>query len=268
MRVAAVQFDIAWEDKPANHRIMESMLDEAGIEPGTYVVLPELGDTGFSMNLERIVDERSMAWAEGQARNRDIFIQLGHARLESGDRPDTPRGRNCAAILAPDGKLMGEYRKIHPFSYGKESQFYGGGDRLLLRRCAGALVCPLICYDLRFPELWRVAAKAGAEVFCIGASWPAERQHHWRSLVVARAIENQAYVVAVNRCGNDPHLRYAGGSLIVTPSGEILSSAEDRPVVIQANLDLTAMRAWRANFPALADVKPQLLGSIKLDMSI
>jgi predicted amidohydrolase len=268
MRFAAVQFDIAWEDKAANHRAIESMLDDAGVEPGTYVLLPELGDTGFSMNLDRIVDERSIAWAKEQARQRKIYLQAGFARLKSDVDPASPPGRNCAAIISPDGKLLGEYQKVHPFSYGKESRFYGGGDRLLLRRCGEAVVCPMICYDLRFPELWRLAAIAGAEVFAIGASWPAERQDHWRSLIIARAIENQAFVVAVNRCGSDPHLQYAGGSLIVAPSGETLTAAGDQPQVISAQLDLASMRAWRAKFPALADVKEQLLGSIKLDMSI
>src|SRR5690606_2545669 len=98
-----------------------------------------------------------------------------------------------------------------------------------------------ICYDLRFPELWRLGALAGAEVFTIGASWPDARQHHWRSLLIARAIENQAYVVAVNRVGRDPHLGYAGGSMIVSPMGEVLAEADAAPQVIQAELDMAAL---------------------------
>ena len=260
MRVAAVQFDIAWEDKPANHAIVEKVLDDAAVQPGTFVLLPELGDTGFSLNVEAIVDERSLTWARDLARRRRIFLQHGFP-----ERGPDGKGRNCAAIIGPDGSLLGRYHKVHPFSFGRESQHYSGGDWLLLRRCGEAIVCPLICYDLRFPELWRHAALAGAEVFSIGASWPAPRQQHWRSLLIARAIENQAYVVAVNRIGNDPHLAYSGGGIILSPKGEVLAEADTAPTVLQADLDLPALRSWRGEFPALSDIHRVLLGAVRID---
>lgn len=259
MRFAAVQFDIVWEDKPANHAIIERMLREAkpAIASGTFVLLPELGDTGFSMNLDRIVDDSSLKWAASLAKQLGIFVQHGFAK-----RGPDGKGRNCAAIIAPDGSVIGEYQKLHPFSYGKESQHYSGGDHLVIARCGDSIVSPMICYDLRFPELWRHAALAGAEVFTIGASWPAARQHHWRTLHIARAIENQAYIVAVNRTGSDPHLQYVGGSLIVSPKGDVLAEAAEKPTVLQGELDLNAMRRWREEFPALRDVHRELLGSI------
>ena len=136
-----------------------------------------------------------------------------------------------------------------------------------VRACGGAAVCPLVCYDLRFPELWRVAALAGAEVFTIGASWPEARQAHWRALLIARAIENQAYVVGVNRVGRDPSHQYRGGSMIVAPGGEIIAEAGREPTVVDAELDPEALRRWREEFPALQDVRPELIGSIKLDTS-
>jgi omega-amidase len=174
------------------------------------------------------------------------------------------RGRNCAVIAAPGGDILARYEKVHPFSYGKEAQHYSGGDRLALAHCNGAVVAPMICYDLRFPELWRLAAAAGAEVFTLGASWPAARQHHWRALLIARAIENQAFVVAVNRVGRDPHLAYQGGSLVVSPTGQIIAEAEDGPTVLQASLDMPAQRSWREAFPALRDIHSSLLGSIEV----
>src|SRR5262245_29877943 len=231
MRFAAVQFNIVWEDKAANHAVIERMLSEAKreIPPGTLVLLPELGDTGFSMNLDRIVDDdRSLEWAQSLARTFGVFVQHGFARRD----PTIGKGLNCAAIIGPDGRVLGTYEKIHPFSYGREAKHYRGGEHLLLARCGDVVVCPMICYDLRFPELWRHAALAGAEVFTIGASWPAARQHHWRALLIARAIENQAFVVAVNRTGTDPHLPYAGGSIIISPKGEILAEAGDQPCVL------------------------------------
>ena len=259
MRFAAVQFDIVWEDKLANHAIIERMLLESrpAIAPGTFILLPELGDTGFSMNLDRIVDDSSPTWAANLARRMGVFIQSGFAR-----RGPDGKGRNCALVVGPDGSVLGEYQKIHPFSYGKESQHYSGGDHLVLARCGDSTVAPMICYDLRFPELWRHAALAGAEVFTIGASWPAVRQHHWRALLIARAIENQACIVAVNRIGSDPHLNYSGGSIIISPKGEVIAEAADQPVVLQAELDVSTVRRWRDEFPALRDVHRDLLGSI------
>lgn len=271
MHFAAVQFDIVWEDKPANHAIIERMLGQAQppLQSNTFVLLPELGDTGFSMNLDRIVDDQSLAWACQLAQRFGVFVQHGFARrATASDHVTRPAGRNCAAVIAPDGSVMGEYRKVHPFSYGKESQFYGGGDHLAIAKCGGAMVCPMICYDLRFPELWRLAALAGAEVFTIGASWPAARQHHWRALLLARAIENQAYVVAVNRVGRDPHLPYAGGSIIISPKGDILAEAADQPEILHADLDLASLRQWRAEFPALRDIKRDLLGNITIETAV
>ncbi len=267
MRFAAVQLDIAWEDKKANHAAIERMLDEAGIEQGTFVVLPELGDTGFSFNVGTIADGTTLPWATRLAQRLGIWIQPGFAE-SAGDGASDGKARNCAAIVSPDGQVLGVYRKVHPFTYGRESRFYGGGDRLLLRRCAEAAVCPLICYDLRFPELWRAAALAGAEVFTIGASWPQARQAHWRALIVARAIENQACVMGVNRVGCDPHVAYAGGSIIAGPRGEILAEAGAGPMVLAADIDLHAVAAWRAEFPALRDIHRTLLGSIQIDASI
>ncbi len=263
MRVAAVQFDIAWEDKQANHRIIEDMLAAADIERNTYVLLPELGDTGFSFALNKIVDDLTLPWAQRLAQRLGIWLQPGFA--ENG--PDG-KGRNCAAIISPQGDVLGIYRKVHPFSYGAEAEHYRGGEALLLRSCGGAVTCPMICYDLRFPELWRIAAGGGAELFAIGASWPSARQPHWRALLIARAIENQAYVVSVNRIGADPHVQYAGGSMIVSPTGEILAEATDSPTVLKADLDLDALHRWRKKFPALRDMRSQLLGSIPLDATI
>lgn len=264
MQFVAVQLDIGWEDKAANHRRIESMLDEAGIGEGCYVLLPELADTGFSFNLDRIVDDRSTAWAADLARRRRIWLQMGYPALGAEGM-----GRNCATIFSPAGEAIGTYEKVHPFSYGREAEHYSGGDRLAVRKLGGVperpVICPLICYDLRFPELWRPAAAAGAEVFTLGASWPNARQAHWRALLIARAIENQAYVVAANRVGDDPHLSYSGGSMIISPMGEVLAEAGEEEAVLAADLDLAGLRRWRAEFPALRDLKESLLGRIEID---
>jgi predicted amidohydrolase len=262
VHVAAVQLDISWENKPANHRRIEEMIDAAALPEGAFVVLPEMGDTGFSFDLEAIADERSVAWGCDLARRRALWIQIGDAR-----RGPDGRGRNRATIVDPEGRVQATYEKVHPFSFGRESQHFTGGNHLVVQQCGDAIMCPLICYDLRFPELWRLAvagdgAAAPAEVFAIGASWPAARQAHWRALLIARAIENQAYVVAVNRVGRDPALAYAGGSIVVGPKGDVLAEAESDECVLQARLDLAFQRTWRREFPALRDVHRDLLGRI------
>ena len=175
-------------------------------------------------------------------------------------------GRNCATILDPAGTVVGTYEKVHPFSYGHEARHFSAGGHLLLRRCGEAVTSPLICYDLRFPELWRLAAAEGTELFTIGASWPSARQDNWRSLLIARAVENQAYVVAANRIGSDPTHAYVGGSMIVSPAGAVLAEAAHEPAVIQAEIDLSALRRWREEFPALKDLRRDLLGTIATDL--
>jgi len=257
MHVAAVQFDIIWEDKPANHRIMDTMLADAALPAGSFVLLPELGDTGFSFNLNKIVDDATLPWAKSLAVKHGIFVQAGYATLG----PDG-RGRNCAAIIAPTGEVLGTYEKIHPFSFGKEIEHFSGGNSLLVATCHDINVCPVICYDLRFPELFRLGAMNGAMLFTIGANWPDARQHHWRTLNIARAIENQAFIVACNRVGSDPHLSYAGGSMILSPKGEVLAEADDQPQVIRAEIDAVMLTNWRREFPALKDMRRDLLGSM------
>jgi omega-amidase len=260
LRILALQHDIVWEEKRLNHATVDRMLDAAAPPRGTLVVLAELFDTGFSLELEAIVDDQSTTWGRESAARRGITLLVGHA-----ERGPDGFGRNCATLIADDGSLLGRYEKIHPFSVGRENERYRGGSTLLLRQVAGATVCPLICYDLRFPELWRLATIAGAEVFLLGASWPAARQAHWRALCIARAIENQAYVVAVNRVGRDPSLAYAGGSLIVDPRGEVVAEAGDAPAALSATLDLEALRNWRAKFPALRDLRRSHLGDVAVD---
>jgi len=263
MRFAFVQHDIVWEDKAANHATVDRLLRHADLPPGTFILLPELGDTGFSFNLDRIVDDRSLTWARSTAKRHHAFIQAGHAQRVTSGGGDT-RGRNCATILSPDGRALATYAKLHPFSYSREIDHFTGGEAIDLIDLAGVIVCPMICYDLRFPEAWRIAARAGAEVFTIGASWPVARQAHWRALAIARALDTQAFVVAVNRVGRDPNLSYAGGSIIVSPKGEVLVEADDQPCVMSFDLDIDSARDWRRGFPMFADIRPAALGTLPI----
>ncbi len=263
MQLHLVQYDIVWEDKEANHARADALIDAAAPAPGGLILLPELGDTGFSLNLDAIVDDRSGTWASSLAKRTQCWVQHGWA-----DRNAAGRGVNIAGVFAPSGELLCEAHKLHPFSMGREHEVFVGGEAIQLAAgVADAVLCPLTCYDLRFPEAFRMAALAGAEVFTVGASWPASRAHHWRALAIARAIEDQAIVAAVNRTGSDPNLSYVGGSLIVSHTGEVLAEAHQGECVLSADADIDAMRAWRERFPCLRDARADLQGQLPVHIA-
>ena len=170
------------------------------------------------------------------------------------------RGRNQAVVCDPAGQEILRYTKAHPFSFAGEDQYYEPGEPAQCFAWHDLQVCPTVCYDLRFPELYRQATRGGAQVLVVIANWPQPREAHWLALLRARAIENQAYVVGVNRAGRDPQLAYGGHSLIVGPRGETLAEAGSTAQTLTAELELAPLAAYRREFPALADIRPDLLG--------
>lgn len=252
MHVACCQFDLAWENKPANHAKVVQLLAAAKLPAGSLVLLPEMFATGFSMTIADITDsdtKETQSFLSLTAAQHGVYILGGIVSTA----PDG-RGFNEAVLFAPDGREAARYRKIHPFSFGRESQHYTGGDRIVTFPWSGLTVCPFICYDLRFPEVFRCAIRRGVQLFTVIANWPAAREHHWLTLLQARAIENQAYVAAVNRCGNDPKLAYSGRSVIIDPRGRILADGGNAECVLRAELSLDYLEAYRAEFPALKDL--------------
>jgi predicted amidohydrolase len=257
MRAHLFQLDLAWEDKPANYALVREAAAGAAIAPGDLIVLPEMFDTGFSFHLEATADSdgRTLAFLQDLARGLRATVHGSRTLLG----PDG-RGRNMATIIAPDGKIACEYAKIHPFSYGREPERFTGGDEVRLYGWAAhngerLTICPAVCYDLRFPELFRRGLKAGAQAYAIGANWPVARAAHWRALLIARAIENQAVVLGVNRCGKDPHLAYGGGSMAVGPKGDPLGELGAEPGVLSVEMEAAAVLAWREEFPAWRDAR-------------
>jgi omega-amidase len=269
-RAHLVQSDIVWEDRPANYALIERMLADARPDPGDLVLLPELFDTGFSFSLPKTADHDGQTLAAIRRLARHFRVYLQGSRTVIG--PDG-RGRNRCSVADPAGTLICEYDKVHPFSFGRETEFFSGGSDVRVYDWApsataadsaapgssgggdAARVCPAICYDLRFPELFRLGMRLGAEVLALGANWPAARAIHRRALSIARAIENQAYMLCVNRAGRDPHLEYAGGSLVVDPKGQVVAELGPEAGVLSVPLDLTALRAWRRDFPACRDAR-------------
>lgn len=258
MRAHLVQTDIVWEDPQANFARVDALLASAGPAPGDLVVLPEMFDTGFSLNLAVTADQTGRTLSYLQSVAARLRVTVHGARTILG--PDG-RGRNCATAIAPTGQLLCEFHKMHPFTLGKEIDFFTGGDRVETYPwldVAGqtiATIAPAVCYDLRFPELFRHALVAGAEIFCVGSSWPTSREGHRRALSIARAIENQAFMLSVNRCGRDPALEYAGGTLAISPRGEILGELGASEGVLSVEIDMADLHRWRRTFPAWKDHK-------------
>lgn len=251
MKLIGLQFDIAWENKEANFAKARSLLARACPPAGALVVLPEMFATGFSMSVEKIVEPpagETEAFLAGLAREFQAAVLGGKVSPGAGGR-----GRNEAVAFGPDGRELARYAKLHTFNPAGEGEHYERGDRLAAFSWGGGQVAPLVCYDLRFPEVFRAAAARGAELFAVIANWPTARVDHWLTLLQARAIENQAYVIGVNRCGQTPKLDYPGRSLIVDPRGRILADAGPGEGVLEADLDWPALRQYRSEFAVLAD---------------
>lgn len=278
MRAHLVQFDIAWEDHGANFAKVDRLLTHAGVASGDLVLLPEMFSTGFSLNTDVTADKGGgvLDYLRGLATDLGCWVQGGRTVRDC----DCTHATNEAPVFDPTGRLVCSYRKIHPFSYGREPERFVGGDEVMVYRWGGdtndqvqegtttvpraapswhsgggLTVCPAICYDLRFPELFRRGLALGAECIAIGACWPRARQAHWRALLIARAIENQAFVLGVNRTGRDPTLEYAGGSIVVGPKGDVLGELDDEEAVLSVEVDAQAVGEWRRTFPAWKDGK-------------
>lgn len=255
VKAIAVQLDVEWENKQANFRKVSALLERTQVDAGSLIVLPEMFATGFSLNVEEI--------CEGVSKETEQFLQELAERYQAyvlgGLVTKSPDGRglNEAVVYDPSGQEIARYCKMHPFSYMGETTAYIPGARLVTFPWNGFTVAPFICYDLRFPEVFRHALQLHAEFFVVIASWPQAREMHWMTLLQARAIENQAYIIGVNRCGNDRTLTYSGRSRMIDPRGNILIDAESEEGAFSAELNREALIAYRREFPALSDIRAE-----------
>jgi predicted amidohydrolase len=244
--------DLAWEDAGENHRRARRHLEAAHEKGARLALLPEMFCTGFSMESDRIAQPPggpSETFLRETARELSLWI------LASIPEAGQPRPRNTAILAAPDGSVT-RYAKIHPFTFGGEHRVYAGGDRVVTADVEGLRVTPFVCYDLRFPEPFRLAA-ADTDLFAVVANWPVRRREHWRTLLRARAIENLCYVAGVNRVGEGGQLRYEGDSVVVSPWGETLVEGGAEETILFADVDPAAVADARAKFPALSDRRPE-----------
>ena len=241
MRVALGQINMVWEDKKASLVKAEKMVKEAAASKADIIIFPEMSLTGFSMALDKIGEPENASetvQVMGKlAVQNNIAIGFGWAALPVNG---STKGTNRFTVTGIDGKITAEYKKIHPFTYGGESKIYESGSSIVTAQFAGHTISLFICYDLRFPELFQIAS-AKADVIFVIADWPAVRSAHWTTLIRARAIETQSYVVGVNCYGIHNGESSNGGSLAVDAIGNILGQISGREGVLICDID---NRAW------------------------
>ncbi len=277
MIVAGLQMDIAWENPAENFRRVEEMAQRAmeGLDgspsqtetgdtvvphtPPRLLVLPEMFATGFSMDAEKVsaFAQETREFLADLASRLSVFVLGGYAE------PAAPLPANACSIFSPSGDEVLHYRKLHPFSLAKEDRHFIGGDSLETAELEGVRVTPLICYDLRFPEPFRPCARH-TDLYCVIANWPDMRREAWTTLLRARAIENQAFVLGVNRvgvAGNKPH---SGDSILVDPMGEVTSetNAYGEGVVL-GSVDPREVIRVRRRLSFLKDRRPELYRKIE-----
>lgn len=254
LNVASIQHRIVWEDPLATFDIVRPLIAEAAESGSQLVCLSEMFSTGFSMAAERIAEHPegpSVQFLSEQANKYDIWT-CGSVPIND---PAFERPVN-QLVVCDSGGVVGRYNKIHPFSFAGEHEHYDAGSTFLTLELGGVRTTFFVCYDLRFAnEFWNTAADT--DLYVVVANWPEARSHHWKSLLMARAIENQAYVIATNRTGTDGNgFTYSGDSCIIDPVGEMLASVAHAEAVITSQVCADHVSKTRESFPFHQDRRP------------
>ncbi len=256
MKIALLQTDIVWSNPQENVRRAEQMIAEIG--DADLYVLPEMFSTGFATEPKGIaepVNSDTLTWMKTLAAQRHAAVAGSIAVEENVD--GTIRYYNRFYFVHPDGRVE-HYDKHHLFTYGGEHLRFTPGQERVVVEHQGVRILLQVCYDLRFPIFARNTAEHPYDLAIYVASWPTSRLEAWNTLLRARAIENQCYVAAVNRVGEDPACKYSGGTAFIDPYGHVAERCTDGQVqYITARLDLDALNAFREKFPVLKDADNQ-----------
>lgn len=256
LRVTLVQEDLVWENSPANLDRFDQCLDTLD---GTtdLVVLPEMFATGFTMNAASVAQTMNgpaVSWMTERSRSLGIDI-TGSLVIQ-----ENQHYYNRLIWVKPTGELF-VYDKKHLFRYAGEEKIFTPGEKPIIVELHEWKIRPFICYDLRFP-VWTRNLNQAYDVALFTANWPARRSAHWKALLTARAIENQAYVIGVNRVGTDGNgLEYSGDSRVVDPLGTLVFDHSGSPVTHTVELSIQELLAYRASFPAWMDADVDMLGN-------
>ncbi len=254
MKFALIQMLV--KEKAGEENIAHGLaLLEQAAEQADVLVLPEVWTTGYSLGRVREVAETLDGEVAAQLQSLAARKKVG---IIAGSMAMSRDGQvyNCAPVWGREGQLIGTYEKIHLFSLYQEEKIFSPGQRRLVATVDDWKIGLGICYDLRFPELFRIMAAQGAECFVVPAEWPAARGADWRLLVQARAVENQAYVVGVNCVGHFKSAPFYGHSMVVGPDGTILAEAGNQEEILIVELDRQAVQRARRQMSVLLDRRP------------
>ena len=248
MNISVIQSDTAWEDKSLNFRKLSALMTPV-FNKTDIVVLPEMFNTGFSMNpgkLSELPDGETREWMMNIARKGNFGLCGSYIVKENANY------YNRWVFVSPENKVW-HYDKRHLFTMGGEDRLFTAGKLRLVFEFRGVKIAPYICYDLRFPVWSR--NREGADLIIYSANWPVSRKNVWDILMKARAIENQCYVAGSNRIGTDGDgIEHCGDSMIISPKGEILSSAgKDKECIVSSEISLDDLSGFRKKFPVLND---------------
>jgi predicted amidohydrolase len=258
VKIGVVQHDIVWEDRAANLARLAPQVARAAAAGAELVLLSETFSTGFSMTpgIGEPEGGPSSGFLREQAAEHGVWVAGSCPEIAAdvggagGGTPALPF--NSFVLAGPDGTVH-RYRKLHPFTHGGEHERFRAGEGPLTVEIGGLRITPFICYDLRFADVfWRAAPTT--DVYLVTANWPAARRLHWQTLLQARAIENQAYVVGCNRVGvAGDGTEHAGDSRIVSPMGELLATAAGVETIVLADVDAAEVAATRDRLRFLPD---------------
>jgi predicted amidohydrolase len=257
LRIAILQMDIAFGDPVANRATAREWIARAMEQETDLIVLPEMWNTGYSLtNITEIADRAGAETIElmsALAKQYNVNILAGSvADLRDGDV------YNTTYLFNRQGDVVGDYSKIHLFRLMDEEKYLQAGDRVGLFELEGLKLGSMICYDIRFPELARTLSLGGAQILFLPAEWPHPRLNHWRHLQIARAIENQMFVVSTNRVGKAGETEFFGHSMVIDPWGEILLETDDQAGIHHVTVDLSVVPEIRSRIPIFEDRRPDL----------
>jgi len=259
LTISLGQIDVQLGNPQANLATIQEMSAEATRRGSDIIVFPELWSTGYDL-------ENGAAYATSTAEG--IFAEVRHCAnkhqiaILGSCLSDLGEGKigNTAVYFDSHGRNLGEYSKTHLFRLMSEDQFLAAGSQKTMIESQWGLMGLTICYDLRFPELYRAYALAGAQLVFVPSEWPHPRLKHWRTLLRARAIENQMFIVACNRVGNSKDTDFFGHSAIIDPWGEVVIEGGEQEMLLTATIDLDQVNEVRAKIPIFKDRRPDVYG--------
>lgn len=252
-RIACLQIDIQFGDLTANLQEVAKQFNHLDADVDT-VVLPEFWPMGYSLDrLAEVVEYDMLTPIKTLAKQYNVDIIAGSV-------PTKRDGKfyNSLPVITREGEVVFWYDKVHLFRLMDEENFLAEGKECGVFTLSGVTSAAVICYDIRFPEWIKTQMLEDVDLLYVVAEWPKQRLDHWRALLIARAIENQVYVVACNRVGSDPNNTFAGHSMVIDPWGQVISEADDQTGILTATIDLAEVKQIRRQIPVYEDRRPDL----------